>query len=131
MENKKVYQELAGALQARNNCLQSSNETWFNHWSDKIEYIQNSLLPHGSGIDGDNTISLDENAKRIDKIVIYTGYHHMNENGFYTHWTNHTITVYPDFTSGIRLSISGRNDNDIKDYLYDVFYDALTDDYKE
>jgi len=37
--------------------------------------------------------------------------------------------VYPDFTSGIRLKITGQNKNDIKDYMYEVFYDALMQEY--
>ena len=50
----------------------------------------------------------------------------MNENGFYTEWTEHRLRVKPGFTGPI-LTISGKNKDDIKDYLHDVFYVALTE----
>lgn len=49
----------------------------------------------------------------------------MNENGFYDGWTEHTITVRADLAHGFKISISGRNRNEIKDYLHEVFSDCL------
>ena len=39
--------------------------------------------------------------------------------------TDHVITVRPSF-GGLDLTISGKNKNDIKEYLSDVYYYALT-----
>jgi len=50
----------------------------------------------------------------------------MDEYGGYDGWTEHTITVRPDLIHTIVLGISGRNRNDIKDYLYDVYHHILT-----
>jgi len=48
----------------------------------------------------------------------------MNENGYYDGWTSHTVTVTPGW-NGPELRITGRDRNQIKDYLYDTFHYAL------
>lgn len=117
-----LYSELATAIQARRNCAEKRNSEWFDKWSERIEAIQEEL-PSGSGIDSGTRIDLD--ASHAGKLVLHTDYHHMNDGGMYDGWTEHTITVTPSF-SGIDLRISGRNRNDIKEYLHDVYYSALT-----
>ena len=76
-------------------------------------------LPSGSGIDSGCKIDLDSSTS--EKIVITFGFHHMNDGGFYDGWTEHKLTVKPSFLFGIDLKISGRDRNQIKDYLYDLF----------
>jgi len=49
----------------------------------------------------------------------------MNDGGMYDGWTEHTVSITPAF-AGINVSVSGRNRNDIKDYLGDTFQCALT-----
>lgn len=44
----------------------------------------------------------------------------MNDAGMYDGWTEHVITILPSF-SGITISVSGSNRNDIKDYLAETF----------
>jgi hypothetical protein len=50
----------------------------------------------------------------------------MTEGGMYDGWTEHTVVVTPSLAFGINIRITGRNRNDIKDYLHDVFHEALT-----
>ena len=76
-------------------------------------------LPSGSGIDSGCKIDLDSSTS--EKIVITFGFHHMNDGGYYDGWTEHKLTVKPSFLFGIDLKISGRDRNQIKDYLYDLF----------
>ena len=57
-----------------------------------------------------------------DKLVFYTSFHHMNDNGFYDGWTEHTVTVRPSLQFGFNMKISGQNRNEIKYHLHDVFY---------
>jgi hypothetical protein len=83
------------------------------------------LLPSGSGIDSGT--KLDLNASHAEKLVFDIAYHHMNDGGFYDGWTQHRIVVTPSFT-GINLRISGRDRNDIKDYLYQTYDYALKQD---
>jgi hypothetical protein len=51
----------------------------------------------------------------------------MNDTGYYDGWTEHTVTVTPSF-SGINIRVSGRNRNDIKDYIHETFSYALRSD---
>jgi hypothetical protein len=81
------------------------------------------MLPSGSGIDSGTKIDLDKS--HAEKIIFYFGFHHMDENGFYDGWTEHTLVVTPSFT-GINLRIGGRDRNQIKEYLYDTYDYALT-----
>jgi len=55
----------------------------------------------------------------------------MNEHGFYDGWTEHRITVKPSLAFGFELTISGRDRNEIKDYLSDVFYLWLREETEE
>lgn len=124
-----LYSELAQAIQARANCKghfdEPKNGEWFAKHTETIKRLVN-LLPSGSGIDTGPTLNLDES--HAEKFVFNLDYHHMNENGFYDGWTFHTLTVTPSFTSGVNIRISGRNRNDIKDYLHDTFHTALCAD---
>jgi hypothetical protein len=45
----------------------------------------------------------------------------MNDVGYYDGWTEHTVTVTGSLTSGYKMTISGRDRNDIKEYLYETF----------
>lgn len=120
---RKLYAVLASLVQARANCNRMGNEEWFVRHSERIEQVVRDFLPSGSGIDSGCSIDLD--ASTEDKIVLNTSYHHMNEGGYYDGWTEHTITVRPSLAFGIRVSIGGRDRNDIKEYLHDVFHTAL------
>lgn len=126
-----LYSELASAIQSRLGCLEpSANESqrsWAPRWTKRIRELS-QLLPHGSGIDSENTVDLS--LSHAKKLVIHTQFHHMNETGFYDGWTGHTITVTPSFR-GINLRVSGRNRNDIKDYLCETFEYALSQEVAE
>lgn len=119
---KPLYQHLASAIQARLNCQQANNAEWFPKWTARIKQLAD-LLPSGSGINSGTKIDLD--ASHASKIVLYTAFHHMNDTGYYDGWTEHTLVVTPAF-DGINIRISGRNRNDIKDYLHEVYHYALT-----
>jgi hypothetical protein len=118
---KTLVSEISSAVVARRNCQKSGNTEWFANWSDRLTQLAD-MLPHGSGIDSGTKIDLD--ASHAEKIVLYTSFHHMNDGG-YDGWTEHIVTVTPSFSS-INLRISGRNRNEIKDHLYEMFEYALT-----
>jgi len=123
MNNQKVYQAIASALQARKNCLESNNKEWLDHLTNELRELTKDYLPSGSGIDFGCSIEI-ENEHPEKSFTIYTGFHHIDEYGGYSNWTDHTIRVYPDWT-GIKMTISGRDQNGIKNYLYDVFSECL------
>ena len=85
-----------------------------------------NMLPSGSGIDcGTKLVSAS-----ATKIVLECSFHHMDEHGYYDGWTKHRITVRPTFDS-IDISVSGRNRNDIKEYLHEVYSLALAENIVE
>lgn len=115
---EKLYVKLARTLDAYQRCVKEGKDFQFVHWTT-IQDIM-STAPSGSGIDSGTTF--DDTRSNGDKLVFYTHYHHMNEGGYYDGWTDHTITVKPSLMFGFDLSISGKNRNDIKDYLHDVYH---------
>jgi hypothetical protein len=113
---------LASLVQARANCIERGNSLWEARHEACIRRIESNLLPRGSGFDGGTRVDMEKSS--AERIVLATAYHHSGEQG-YTHWTEHTITVYPAF-EGVRLVISGKNPGDFKDYAHEVFDSAMT-----
>lgn len=85
-------------------------------------YVQRNA-PSGSGVDCGTRLSEKATTNRI---VLSLSYHHMNEEGMYDGWTEHEITVTPDFISAVDLHITGRDKNQIKDFLHDTYRYWLT-----
>lgn len=90
---------------------------------DGIEALVKAHMPSGSGID--NGTKIDLHASNRVKLVFTFGFHHMDEHGGYDGWTEHKLYVRPDFLFDITLNITGRNRNDIKEYLHGVYTHAL------
>ena len=125
-----LYSELATAIDALARCkATTANTSQAAHadiWEDQIESLVKQHMPSGSGYDSGTKIDLD--ASHADKLVFHTGFHHMNENGYYAGWTEHTITVKPSLQSEFTLRISGRNRNNIKEMMYEDVRNALHQD---
>lgn len=114
---KPLYLHIAHALALS----RSENEEFKTRALDIIQECETEL-PSGIGIDCGCTINSQES--RYNKLVINFDYHHLSENGYYDGWTKHKCIVRPDF-GRFDVKITGRNRNDIKSYLLDLFYDAL------
>jgi hypothetical protein len=130
MKTKSVLSSLSSAIVARHNCAKSGNAQWLAKWDAFIEQIAKNCLPSGSGFDSGTKVDTSENrgmpvSDGEKKIVFTTAFHHMNENGYYDGWTEHKITVKPCLLSGFDLVISGRNRNEIKEYIRETFSHAL------
>jgi hypothetical protein len=121
---KPLYQHLASLVVAVDNCRRTNNEEWRQRHIEAIDAAVREHMPSGSGIDSGTTFDHDASAE--DKLVFRTAFHHMNDAGMYDGWTEHTVTVKPSLAFELELTISGRNRNDIKDYLHDTFHAALT-----
>jgi hypothetical protein len=120
---KPLVEWIAQTLQARENCRVSGNQEWFRHHTANLRELE-QFLPAGSGIDHGTQIDLTAFAE--SRICLITGFHHMHESGMYDGWTDHIVTVRPAFVGRFSLGISGRNRNDIKEYLYQLFDHALS-----
>lgn len=149
-----LYSELASLVQARRNCAQYNSHAfqtaeikshcatcgqtqehwnhlqpraeWFDKHEDRILQLVKDHMPYGSGFDSGTGIDLD--ASHGEKLVFTTSYHHMDDNGYYDGWTEHVVTVTPSFSGGYRIRISGRNRNEIKDYIHESFDYSLGTD---
>ncbi|MDJ0507242.1 MAG: hypothetical protein PX635_18715, partial [Nostocales cyanobacterium LE14-WE12] len=67
-------------------------------------------------------ISLKSTHKRI---VIDTAYWHP----IIRQWTEHQVVITPSFEGEINIRITGKNEGDIKEYLWDIFREALMKEY--
>jgi len=123
-----LYKEIAETIQARLIVLKNNNQEWINKHELKLGELQ-YMLPHGSGIDGDNAINLDKSTG--EKIIIETAFHHMDENGFYDGWTEHKLIITASLIYGLHIKITGFDKNQIKEYLHELFYRVLTTEYKK
>jgi hypothetical protein len=126
MGTEKLYVALSRTILAYRNCFKRGNLDWERKHMDRVLALIKEHMPSGSGFD--NGTSLDVDASTEEKLVFSTGYHHMNENGFYDGWTEHKVTVRASLAFGFRLTVSGRNRNDIKDYIGEAFHFALSTD---
>jgi len=122
MRTMTLASDIVNTLVARQNCEKSGNVEWREKWAERLDVLV-SNLPSGSGLGADTT--LDEDKSGPTRLVFQTSFHHMNDGGMYDGWTEHTVTVVPTFT-GLDIKVSGRNRNDIKDYIAEVFVSLLS-----
>lgn len=125
MQKRPIYRELASTIDARLNCIKSNNTEWKERHEEKINRIIDDL-PHGSGIDG--TTRLDFERSTGERIVITSEYHAMTETGMYDRWIDFRITLTASLRFGMDMVIAGNfgKYQDVKEYLYDVFGEALS-----
>ncbi len=118
-----LFRHLSSKLNAAENCRKSGNGPWQIRHESSIWQLVKDFMPSGSGIDTGTKLA-DESTS--EKLVFTFGYHHMNEGGMYDGWTEHKAIVTPSLQFGYTLKITGRDRNQIKEYLHEVFDSALT-----
>ncbi len=121
-----VFQRLAQLAEQHRNCICSKNSEWQAKSFELAERITKQFLPSGSGVDRGTTFDID--ASGGEKLVFTIGFHHMNDGGYYDGWTEHVVTVLPNLAHEYSVKISGRDRNQIKDYLRDIISESLSAD---
>ena len=121
---KPLYQRIAIALQAMENCRRTNNSEWLARHRETIETLVANHMPSGSGIDSGTKFDFD--ASSPNKLVFLTSFHHMNDGGIYDGWTEHSVIVTPDLAMEFGLKVTGRDRNDIKAYLGEIYNEALS-----
>lgn len=111
-----IIQAIASRIAARANCT----DEWYEKHSQAIDDLC-KLLPSGSGFDHGTQIDPVSTSTRV---VLATAFHHMDDNGFYCGWSDHTVIVTPAF-DGFDIRVTGRNVRDIKDFIADTFRHAV------
>tara|TARA_R100001086_G_C11696865_1_gene220200 strand:+ start:209 stop:595 length:387 start_codon:yes stop_codon:yes gene_type:complete len=112
----KRFEGLARILDAKRSCIESGNQVWEDTWDKRIDEYMDSA-PSGSGWDEGTKLG-EWNGRTI---VFFGSFHHMDEGGGYDGWTEHIIRAKPSLAYGFDLSVSGKNRNQIKDYLAEMF----------
>lgn len=124
--------ELAAAivstLLAKRNCQEKGCADWEAKHTEKLEALVREYMPSGSGFDSGT--QLIEGSSDAKKLVFTTSFHHMDEMGGYVGWTDHKVTVRPAF-QGLDITVSGWDKNNIKEYIWEMFYNALRAEYFE
>ena len=130
MPKPKTYaQAVASVVQAMRNCqtridfaTSDSEVEWARTWYDRHEQVLEFLMteaPSGSGFNSGTRIVIEQSSDA--KLAFYTSFHHMSEHGYYTGVTDHKVLARASFVYGTEITVSGRNHNDIKPYIADVF----------
>jgi hypothetical protein len=123
-----VAAALAARLEAKKNfgkfgaIATHAQRELFDKHTEALWFLRREFLPSGSGFDSGT--ELNETSSGEDMLLFTTSFHHMNESG-YTGWTEHTVRVYPRFDSGLKITVTGRNTNDIMPYIVDTFRASL------
>jgi len=125
----KVYQRLAQLVTAINS--DNTNEYWLNRYEDELKRIMGTM-PHGSGLDTDCVLDIEKSNNT--KLVFNQSYHVMKDD-YYTHWINFKVIITPnlgyDFDVKLVGNFSQRNNQDIKEYILDVYSEALNREVKD
>jgi hypothetical protein len=108
---RKLYQALAGLVEARLNCMASGNNELLHSYEEQGNKLVRECMPGGGRFD---STKLDWNRSMPNKLVLVTAYLH---TGHHVGWTKHTVTVRPDLRSGYKLSISKSNRHDLKEFM--------------
>ena len=127
-----VAGHLSSKLTAIRNCQGNEDTTWEDRHRNALETIVRDFLPSGSGIDCGT--ELDEDLTTPERLAFRFSYHHMDENGSYAGWTNHTCDCTASLCYGLSLEIKTEgtspkaaeySDAGLIDYLHDTFEAAL------
>ena len=118
-----IAYHIASLLQAIENCRSASNPNpeWEMRHARRLSRFIEEYLPSGSGWDCGTKLDIENST--ATRLVFYGEFHHMADTG-YDGWTVHSIVARPEF-DGVALTVTGRNRNDIKEYLHELFYNAL------
>src|SRR5437016_5349407 len=101
-----VAQALATTCGALKRCRQTpaTHDDWIDRHLQTINNIKKQFLPSGSGIDNGTLVDTERSAD--ERLALTLEYHHMNADGYYDGWTEHTVTVMAGF-NGLLIKISG------------------------
>jgi hypothetical protein len=119
----KVYQALASLVDARLRSAERGNWDWVTKHEERIKELVEEHLPSGSGFDAGSSIDLYES--KPERLVFGTAFHHMSDHGYYVGWSEHNVIVTPSLLFGFNLRVTGRDRNQIKDYIGETFQHAL------
>ena len=117
-----VAHNISSLLLSIENCQRSGNTEWQHKHRMRIEAIMANYAPSGSGIDCGVKL-LPQSTPEC--LIFSADFHHMDESGSYDGWTEHCVKVTASLAFGLNIRVTGRDRNDIKSYLAEIFDDFL------
>lgn len=123
---KPLYKRIAELVMAMDNGNLSPNPVWYNKHKENLLQLVANYMPSGAGFDSGTHFLFESSTS--EKLVFHTSFHHMDDNGSYSGWTDHIITVKGSLVYDFAMHVSGHKSfvtNDFKDYIYEVFDAAL------
>lgn len=124
MQTKTLACVLARTIGARLRCIARGNTQWRDRHEERILALVSEHFPRGGGLDHGPRLSLERSTE--SRLVIERcDFHHMNPDGFYDGWTEHEISVKGSLAFGFDISVTGRDRNEIKNYLHEIFSEVL------
>ncbi len=114
----RAYQTIAHALNTINGNAGDHIKAAWQERLDKAVYT----MPSGGGFDHGTRL---DDSSTPDRLVFLTSFHHVSEHGCYSGWTEHKVIVVPDFVHGFTMRVTGRDRNDIKEYIAETFHHTL------
>ncbi len=121
MKTKNAITQIASLFNAYQTCVRTGHD-WAKNHKENINQIVHLIFPSGSGFDSGTSFDFD--SSKDDRLVFITDFHHMDEHGGYDGWTRHNVIVTPSLMFGFDLRITGKDRNDIKDYIHECFHVA-------
>lgn len=118
-----VAQRMSELLQAMRNCEKSGNDEWHKKHKAELAQLVREKMPSWAGFDNGTNLFMDSDPQCLE---FQTAFYHMDDAGYYDGWTKHEVKVRPMF-SGFSVHVSGKDKNDIKEHIAQVFYDALSE----
>lgn len=119
----KLANQLAVLIDAYSRCVEKGSSEWEEKHLERMEFLVNEYMPSGSGFDSGTYLDFD--ASTGEKLIFKTSFHHMHESGMYDGWTEHEVIVTPSLMFGFNLRVTGKNRNEIKDYIAEMFNEIL------
>ena len=127
-----LYLALAKLLERHKNLSRSPTlrPAMLDAVEDEIDRLVKEHMPSGSGFDRGTTLNFDMCERAGDPnacphmLVFDTAFHHMDEHGGYSGWTEHKVIVTPTFLGPV-LRVTGRDRDGIKEYIADQFHWAI------
>jgi hypothetical protein len=91
---------------------------------ERLERLIDSA-PSGSGFDRGTNLEIAD--QKAGQLRFTTEFHHLDDNGTYDGWAEHVVTVKPSLAWGFELRVSGRNRDNIKEYIAERFDSWLSE----
>ncbi|MFY7937382.1 MAG: hypothetical protein ACOVOQ_08395 [Flavobacterium sp.] len=117
----KLYKEIARVLGQKNKSL-NVIEKELTLFKEVLPIRLNPVIKDGNRIEAGCVISLKSTKKRI---VIDTLYWHTNDSDETSRCTAHQVVITPSFEDEINIRITGKNEDNVKEYLHNIFRESL------